>query len=74
MYSKTKISKKFSTVVPSKIRKNVGLDAGSILIWNIKNDKIEITPRKKTELKDIIGILSAGGNAVASKKKIQSGR
>lgn len=73
MLSKTKISRKFSTVVPSKIRKTMGLDPGDILMWRVKNDKIEVTPRKKIELKDITGIISVGGDAVASKKKVQRG-
>ncbi len=73
MLSKTKISRKFSTVIPSKIRKEMGLDSGDVLTWRVKDDKIELTPRKKTELKDITGLISAGGDAVISKKDIQRG-
>ena len=73
MPSKTKISKGNLTVVPSEIRKQFDLAPGDVLVWTPKKDKIELIPRKKITLDDICGTISVGGDAVQTKKEIQSG-
>jgi AbrB family looped-hinge helix DNA binding protein len=73
MVSKTKISEGYSTVLPAKIRKALNLAPGDILQWDVKGGIITIQPRKKMTLTGICGVISAGGDAVLDKKKIQSG-
>lgn len=73
MTSKTKISEGNSTVLPAEIRKALNLGPGDVLQWSIEEGHITIHPRKKMTLAGICGIASAGGDAVADKKKIQSG-
>lgn len=46
---------------------------GDILQWDVEEGIITIHPRKKATLAGICGIVSAGGNAVNDKKKIQLG-
>ena len=74
MISKTKISKGNSTIVPSEIRKRFDINPGDILVWVVRGDKIELTPRKRVTFDDIIGIIEVGGDAVEAKKRIQAGR
>ena len=74
MLSKTKISNGNSTVIPSEVRHKLDISPGDLLIWDIKQNKILIEHRKKVTLDDVTGIVSRGGDAVAAKKKIQSGR
>jgi AbrB family looped-hinge helix DNA binding protein len=73
MPSKTKISEGYSTVLPAEIRKALNLTPGDILQWDINDGIITIQPRKKVTLMGICGVVSAGGDAVSDKKKIQSG-
>lgn len=73
MTSKTKLSDGYSTVLPAKIRKALDLNPGDVLQWDVEDGVITIHPRKKMTLEGICGIASAGGDAVADKKKIQSG-
>jgi AbrB family looped-hinge helix DNA binding protein len=73
MTSKTKISDGYSTVLPAKIRKALDLNPGDVLQWDVEDGIITIHPRKKMDLEGICGIASAGGDAVADKKKIQAG-
>ena len=74
MLSKTKISNGNSTVIPSEIRHRLDISPGDLLIWDIIQDKILVEHRKKLTLDDVMGIVSKGGDAVAAKKKIQSGK
>jgi len=74
MTSKTKISEGYSTVLPAEIRKALNLTPGDILQWHVDDGIITIQPRKKMTLTGICGIVSAGGDAVNDKKKVQSGK
>lgn len=73
MLSETKISSENSTVIPSPIRRKFGISPGDILQWDVDKDKIQVTPRKKVTLDDIVGMISVGGDAVKSKKQVQRG-
>ena len=73
MLSKTKISKGYSTVIPAEIRHAMDLEPGDILEWNIKGEVLMVKPRKKVTWDDVIGIISVGGDAVESKRRIQRG-
>jgi len=74
MISKTRISQGYSTVLPSKIRKVLGLEPGDILEWELEDSVIKIIPRKKARLHTIVGLIGVGGDALASKKEVQKGR
>jgi AbrB family looped-hinge helix DNA binding protein len=74
MLSETKISNGNSTVIPSEIRHRLDISPGDLLIWDLRQDKILVEHRKKVTLDDVTGIVSKGGDAVAAKKKIQSGK
>ena len=69
--SETRVSKGFLTVVPSEVRKAIGVRAGDRLQWNLQGSEIMIRIRKKTSIGDIVGLISHGGDAVASKKAVQ---
>jgi AbrB family looped-hinge helix DNA binding protein len=71
--SKTKISDGYSTVLPAEIRKTLDLSPGDVLQWSVEDGLITIKPRKKMTLAGICGVISAGGDSVNDKKKIQSG-
>jgi AbrB family looped-hinge helix DNA binding protein len=73
MVSKTRISQGNSTVLPSKIRRMLGLQPGDVLEWEVEDGVIRIRPRKKAHLRDLVGLISSGGDAVASKKAVQRG-
>ena len=70
---RTKISKGYQVVVPKKIRDKLGLKPGDSLVWEEMGDVVVVKPKKKKTLEDITGIISVGGDAVASKKKVQRG-
>jgi len=70
---KTKISKGYQVVVPKKIREKLRLKPGDSLIWEERGDTIVVKPKRRKTLEDITGIISVGGDAVASKKKAQRG-
>jgi AbrB family looped-hinge helix DNA binding protein len=73
MLSETKVSSKYQTVVPSKIRKQYDVEPGDILEWEETDEGVLVTFRKRRTLKDIIGIISVPSDAVELKKKIQRG-
>ena len=74
MIYKTKISKGFQTVVPSKIRKKMGILPGDITEWRETSEGIIVTFRKKVTIDDITGFIKeVESNAVEAKKKVQKG-
>jgi AbrB family looped-hinge helix DNA binding protein len=73
MLSETTISSGYSTVIPAKVRKQLDISPGDILIWDIEGGELRLRPRKKESLQDIVGIISKGGDAVDSKRRIQRG-
>jgi AbrB family looped-hinge helix DNA binding protein len=73
LLSKTKISNGNSTVIPSEIRHKLHIEPGDLLLWELKKDKIVVEHRKKITIDDITGIITKGGDAVRSKRKIQRG-
>jgi bifunctional DNA-binding transcriptional regulator/antitoxin component of YhaV-PrlF toxin-antitoxin module len=60
--------------VPKAIRRVVKLGVGDTLIWQVKEGKITLSLRRVKSLQNISSLISRGGNAVDSKKKIQEGR
>jgi bifunctional DNA-binding transcriptional regulator/antitoxin component of YhaV-PrlF toxin-antitoxin module len=74
MLSKTKVSKGYLTVVPKDIRKASQILEGDFLEWSIEDEKIVVRPRRKRTLDDIAGLISSGGDAVESKRRVQRGK
>lgn len=55
------------------VREKLRLKPGDSLIWEERGDTIVVKPKRRKTLEDITGIISVGGDAVASKKKAQRG-
>lgn len=71
---RTKISKGFQTVVPRDIRVEWELGPGDSIIWEKRSDgTVVVRPRKRKSLDDVVGLISAGGDAVADKKRMRRG-
>jgi AbrB family looped-hinge helix DNA binding protein len=73
MLSKTKVSKGYLTVVPKEVREATKILEGDLLEWSIEEDKIIVRPRRKRTVDDITGLISHGGDAVKSKRRVQRG-
>lgn len=73
MLSKTKVSKGYLTVVPKKVREASEIHEGDLLEWSIEDGKIVIRSRPRRTVEDVRGIVSHGGDAVKSKRRVQRG-
>jgi len=73
MASETKISKGYQTVVPAELRESCGISPGDRLVWEEVKGEIKIKVKKRKTLKDIVGMINVGGDAVEWKKKAQRG-
>ena len=73
MLSKTKVSSRYQTVVPSIVRAEYDIEPGDILEWDEKGGTIVVKVRKRATMDDIVGMVSSGGDAVKSKKSEQRG-
>ena len=72
--SETKISNGFLTVVPKPVRERIMAREGDHLQWILRGEEIIIRVRSPSTVNEIVGMISHGGNAVASKKAIQGAR
>lgn len=72
--SESLISSGNLTVVPAKVRKVTGAHAGDKLEWRLRGSEILIRIRRRKTIEEITGLLSHGGDAVASKKAVQGSR
>lgn len=72
--SESRISNGNLTVVPAKVRKATGAQAGDRLEWRLRGTEILIQVRRRKSIEDIAGMMSHGGDAVASKKAVQGVR
>jgi AbrB family looped-hinge helix DNA binding protein len=74
MLCKTKVSKRFQTVVPSEIRKAISVSPGDTLEWRSTKDGFIVEFKKKVTLEDVFGMVSIEGmDAVEAKKRVQRG-
>ena len=73
MRCETKVSSDYSTIVPTDIRKMLDINPSDILEWILDDNKLVVKSRKKMQFDDIVGLIEEGGNALSSKKRIQSG-
>ena len=71
----TKISKGFKITIPNIIRKELDIDEVDNIEWIInENRNIELIPRKKKSMNDLIGIISDDDlDAVESCRKASKG-
>lgn len=72
--SESRISNGYLTVVPARVRRLTGARAGDRLEWRLRGSEILIQIRRRKTIEDITGIVSHGGDAVASKKAVQGMR
>ena len=73
MISRTKVSKGYLTVVPKEVRRASQVREGDVLEWSLEGDVIVVRPRHRRTVDDIAGVISHGGDAVASKRAVQRG-
>lgn len=76
MIATTKIYNKYQTVVPAEIRKELNIDKSYVIEWFLdENKEVKLNFRKKSGLRDIVGMVSTKEetNAVKLKKKSQRG-
>jgi bifunctional DNA-binding transcriptional regulator/antitoxin component of YhaV-PrlF toxin-antitoxin module len=67
----SKISRGFLTVVPRDVRQAMGAREGDRLEWQLRGTELMVRVRRPVTMEDIVGIVSHGGDAVASKKTVQ---
>jgi bifunctional DNA-binding transcriptional regulator/antitoxin component of YhaV-PrlF toxin-antitoxin module len=72
--SETKISNGYLTVLPKPVRTLLGAHEGDLLQWSHRGEQIIVRIRRPVTVHDIVGMISHGGDAVASKKAIQGMR
>lgn len=73
--SRSKVSKGFLTVVPRDVRRASNIEEGDLLEWAIeKEGTIVVRPRRRRTIEDITGLIAAGGDAVADKRRLQRGQ
>jgi len=72
---RTRISKGYQVVVPSKLRKRYDVKVGDEVLWQISEQGVSVQLQWKTSLVDIVGLGHSRkeSNAVDLKKKIQKG-
>jgi bifunctional DNA-binding transcriptional regulator/antitoxin component of YhaV-PrlF toxin-antitoxin module len=72
---RTKISKGFQVVVPSKLRKRYSISVGDVVLWKISNSGVSVQLQKKPSLTDILALGHSGkrSSTVELKKRIQKG-
>lgn len=54
----TRVYKGFQTVIPVKIRKEFNIEQSDLLEWEIKENRIILTKKEKSELSSIVGLIS----------------
>ena len=60
--------------MPKEVREASQILEGDFLEWSIEDDKIVVRPRKRRTVDDITGLISRGGDAVGSKRRVQRGK
>jgi bifunctional DNA-binding transcriptional regulator/antitoxin component of YhaV-PrlF toxin-antitoxin module len=69
--SETKISNGYLTVLPKPVRAILGAQEGDLVQWSLRGKEIMVQIRRPVTIADIAGMISHGGDAVASKKAVQ---
>lgn len=55
-----RLGKRGRVVIPSKIRKLLGLKEGTVLIMEVKEGKIVLIPKRKVSVNDLFGAAGVG--------------
>lgn len=71
MLSESKVSKGNLTVVPKAVRDEVDIREGDVLSWDIRKGEVVLHRRRPKTLKDMVGVIGHGGDAVADKQRAQ---
>ncbi|KZX12267.1 AbrB/MazE/SpoVT family DNA-binding domain-containing protein [Methanobrevibacter curvatus] len=72
----TKVYDKYQTVIPKEVRNKLDIKKDDTIEWILlENNEVKLNFRKKTNFKDIIGIIETKKptNALKLKKKAQKG-
>jgi AbrB family looped-hinge helix DNA binding protein len=69
--ARSTLSRKGATFVPPEIRRALNIKPGDIFEWRLEDGTLLVIPRNRVALKDIIGLISNGGDAVESKRQSQ---
>jgi AbrB family looped-hinge helix DNA binding protein len=72
----TKVYKGYQTVIPSEIRKKLGIKPEDKIIWSLKEDgTVNLNFKKQRTTEDLIGFVSSKNktNSVKLKKQSQTG-
>jgi len=73
MATESSVSKGYLTVVPKRIRRSADIGEGDKLSWVFEDGRIIVTPRRVRSIGDVTGLISHGGDAVDSKRRVQRG-
>jgi len=71
LLSETTISDGYLTVVPKPVRELLRAHQGDLVQWSLRGEEIMVRIRRRRTLEDIVGMMSHGGDAVASKRAVQ---
>lgn len=71
MISESKVSKGHLTVVPKAVREEVDIREGDVLSWAVRRGEVVLQRRRPRSLKDMIGVIAHGGDAVEGKRRAQ---
>ncbi|MDR3062526.1 MAG: type II toxin-antitoxin system PrlF family antitoxin [Methanobrevibacter sp.] len=72
----TKVYDKYQTVIPKEVRNKLDIKKDDTIEWILlENNEVKLNFRKKTNFKDIIGIIETKKptNALKLKKRAQKG-
>jgi bifunctional DNA-binding transcriptional regulator/antitoxin component of YhaV-PrlF toxin-antitoxin module len=72
--SESRISTGFLTVVPKAVRERLRAREGDVVQWQLRGTEYIVRVRRRKTVTDIVGMISHGGDAVASKRAIQGTR
>ena len=71
MPSESKVSRGNLTVVPKAVRVEVDIREGDVLSWEVRDGEVVLRRRRPKTLKDMIGVIAHGGDAVQDKRRAQ---
>lgn len=72
--TETVVSPNNQTSVPAEIRQREGIGAGTVVVWEHAGEGTYLVRfRKRKRLADVAGIAAFKGDAVALKKRTQTG-
>ncbi len=58
-------------MVPKAVREKVDVQEGDVLAWQVRAGELVVRRRRPKSLKDMVGVIAHGGDAVADKRRLQ---